>query len=225
MRASRPLVAFVTVAVAAALTGGAQPSARAQYVGETSPQGDRGAAVGTVPLRLRAASGQPRYELADGEHVVANCDADCVVPVYPGHYQLRVLDGRRTTLHYVDVGGPTDVTFHPREVASRNLGIVLTSAGGGLTIVGLLGMAITSICFDTCSQGQRDAEHGWAIFTGTMAITTVVGIVLLAQGTTAASIDVDQGRPPHAPDRGVASLRMGVAPTSGGAAFALSGAF
>ena len=229
MRARRSLVALVASAtLVSSLFTTVASVARAQYPGETSPQGERGAPVvsaGTVPLRLRAAGGEPRYELTDGDHIVAQCAEDCVVPVYPGHYQLRVLDGKRASLHFVDVGGATDVTFHPREVATRNMGIVLTSAGGGLTLVGLLGMLITSICIDGCSQSQHDAEHGWQIFTGAMAITTVVGIVFLAQGPTPSSIDVDHPRAPTVPERGVASIRFGVAPTTNGAAFALSGAF
>ena len=128
-------------------------------------------------------------------------------------------------MHDVEVGGPTDVTYHPRDVATRNLGIVLTSAGGGLTLIGLMGMAISSICIDGCSAHHDSDVRGWEIFTGVMASTTIVGIVFLAQGTTPASVDVDRARAVRPPERGVASLRVAVAPTTGGAALALTGAF
>lgn len=177
-------------------------------------------------LHLEARDPRAHFEVLGARGLVDTCDGACTLVEPLGSYRVRLLRGR----HFegetsIDLQHDTTVHARPQRKAVLGMGIAGMVVGTLGIIWGAAAIAEAGDCGVTClgadTQARRTAGR-WigASVLGFGTLLTAGGVVLVA--IAPASIHVDRGvktstRP--------SSVWVGVVPTVGGGALALSGSF
>lgn len=188
-----------------------------------------------VPLALEGDAPGMKYEVVGpkgDDHVYARCVAPCRLELPAGSYRVRVDgDDIPTKQQAVALEGATRVYSKAGSSSAKNGGLALAISGTSVAGIGLAVALVASMsagcgwgdggCSDSPSQRKRQDEArstaGIALaVAGVGALLGTVGWITFASNRTKMSVEGAYAGP---------SVSFGVAPTLGGASFALTGTF